>query len=126
MISDKDLYRLTQPDVYALICEGLYALKDYKKYSTISELSYLLDRESFIKLIKYFGGMTVEIPTLDEFKDTIKLRMLYQAVEVDKLPWRKALDEAGYDLSQSRSAQRKLAILKKTVNSFKEGGRKYD
>ena len=50
MISDKDLYRLTQPDVYALICEGLYALKDYKKYSTISELSYLLDRESFIKL----------------------------------------------------------------------------
>ena len=70
--------------------------------------------------------MTVEIPTLDEFKDTIKLLMLYQAVEVDKLPWRKALDEAGYDLSQSRSAQRKLAILKKTVNSFKEGGRKYD
>ena len=36
------------------------------------------------------------------------------------------LDEAGYDLSQSRSAQRKLAILKKTINSFKEGGRKYD
>lgn len=126
MVSDKDLYKLTQPEIYALVCESLYALKDCSKYSTISELAYLLDRESFIKFIKYFGGMTVTIPTLEEFRDTVKLLLLYQAVEIDGLPWRKALVEAGYDLKQSRSAQRKLAILKKTIKSFKAGDRGYD
>ena len=126
VISDKDLYKLTQPEISSLICESLYALKDCNKYSTISELAYLLDRESFIKFIKYFGGMTITVPTLEEFKDTIKLLLLYQAVEIEGIPWRTALEEAGYDLNQSRSAQRKLAILKKTIKSFKAGDRKYD
>lgn len=126
MVSDKDLYKLTQPEIYALVCESLYALKDCNKYSTISELAYLLDRESFIKFMKYFGGMTLTVPTLEEFRDTIKLLLLYQAVEIDGIPWRKALDEAGYDLEQSRSAQRKLVILKKTIKAFKSGERNYD
>lgn len=123
---DKDLYKLTQPDVYSLICELLYVLKDNPKYSVISELAFILERDSFIKFIKYFGGMTISIPTSDEFKEVIKLLLLYQAVEVDKLPWRKALDDAGFDIEQSRSAQRKLALLKKALNDYRLGDRCYD
>lgn len=123
---DKDLYKLTQPDVYSLICELLYVLKDNPKYSIISELAFILERESFIKFIKYFGGMTITVPTSEEFKEVIKLLLLYQAVEVDKLPWRKALDDAGFDIEQSRSAQRKLALLKKALNDYRLGDRCYD
>lgn len=123
---DKDLYKLTQPDVYSLICELLYVLKDNPKYSTISELAFILERESFIKFIKYFGGTTITVPTLDEFKEVIRLLLLYQAVEIDKLPWRKALEDAGIELEQSRSAQRKLALLKKALNDYRLGDRCYD
>lgn len=123
---DKDLYKLTQPDVYSLICELLYVLKDNPKYSTISELAFILERESFIKFIKYFGGTTITVPTLNEFKEVIRLLLLYQAVEIDKLPWRKALEDAGIELEQSRSAQRKLALLKKALNDYRLGDRCYD
>lgn len=123
---DKDLYKLTQPDVYSLICEILYVLKDNPKYSTVSELAFILERESFIKFIKYFGGTTLTVPTLDEFKEVIRLLLLYQAVEIDKMPWRKALEEAGFDLEQSRSAQRKLALLKKALKDYRLGDRNYD
>jgi hypothetical protein len=126
MNSDKDLYKLTQPDIYSLICELLYVLKDNPKYSIISELAFILDRNSFIKFIKYFGGTTLSIPTEEEFKDVINLLLLYQAIEIDKLPWRKALEEAGIELEKSRSVQRKLALLKKALNNYRLGDRNYD
>lgn len=123
---DNDVVKLSQPEIYSLICESLFALKENPKYSVISELAYLLDKDSFIKFIKYFGGQTITVPTTEEFKDTIKLLLLYQSHEIDKVPWRTALEDAGYDLEQSRSAQRKLAILKKSIENFKAGGRTYD
>ena len=79
-----DLEQLSQPEIYALICECLYALKDNPKYSITSELAFILEKDSFVKFIKYFGGMTITVPTMEEFKDTIGLLLLYQAVEVDK------------------------------------------
>ena len=126
MFVDKDISKLSQPETYSLICESLYALRANPKYSIISELAYILSKDSFIKFIKYFGGTTVTVPSFEEFKDTIKLLLLYQAHEIDKLPWRTALIEAGYSLENSRSAQRKLAILKKTIQEFKSGERIYD
>lgn len=126
MTSDKDLYKLKQPDIYSLICELLFVLKDNPKYSIISELAFILERNSFIKFIKYFGGMTITIPKEEEFKDVIQLLLLYQAVEIDKMPWRKALDECGIDIDKSRSMQRKLAILKKTLVEYRVGERNYD
>jgi hypothetical protein len=120
-----DLEQLSQPEIYALICECLYALKDNPKYSITSELAFILEKDSFVKFIKYFGGMTITVPTMEEFKDTIGLLLLYQAVEVDKLPWKEALEFAGYEPEQSRSVQRKLAILKKSIKDFKVGVRYY-
>ena len=120
-----DLEQLSQPEIYALICECLYALKDNPKYSITSELAFILEKDSFVKFIKYFGGMTITVPTMEEFKDTIGLLLLYQAVEVDKLPWKESLEFAGYEPEQSRSVQRKLAILKKSIKDFKVGVRYY-
>ena len=126
MRRDPDFKTLSQPEIYALICESLYALKDNPKYATISELAFLLEKESFIKFIKYFGGLTITVPTLDEFKETIGLLLLYQAVEIDGLPWKQALEFAGYTKEESRSVQRKLAILKKSIKDFKVGANSYD
>jgi hypothetical protein len=126
MLSSLDIDKMSQPEIYALICECLCALQDNPKYTITSELAFILDKESFMKFIKYFGGMTITIPKLDEFKETLQLLLLYQAVEVDKMAWRDALEYANFPLEKSRSIQRKLAILKQSINTFKAGKRYYD
>lgn len=122
----KDFYNLSQPDIYSILCQFLFELQGNAKYTTISELAYILDRESFVKLIKYFGGLTITIPTADELKSATKLMLLYQYKELENMKWHEALNKAGYEDTDSRSAQRNLAILKKTIENFKKGTRYYD
>ena len=54
------------------------------------------------------------------------LRIRNQVQEECEELKRKALEEAGFDLEQSRSAQRKLALLKKALNDYRLGDRNYD
>lgn len=123
---DKDFSKLSEPDVYSTLCALLYALKDNPRYSVISELAYILDKKSFIKLVQYFGGLTIQIPSVDEVQHVIKLLLLYQYHEIEQLPWDKSLERAGYDRSESRSAQRYLVIIKKTLDNYNVGDRHYE
>lgn len=121
MINDRDLQKLNQKDTYAIICETLYALKDNPKYSVMSELAYLLDKSSFINLIKYFGGLSIDIPTSDDFKQTIKLILLYQYFKIENLSWRTSLEKAGYAMSETRQAQKQLVEFSNILDSIKLG-----
>ena len=122
---DRDLNRLNQSDVYSIICELLYALRDDDSYGVLSELAYILDKDSFVRFIKYFGGTTITVPTLDEFKATIKVIQLYHYFNIENMSWKDALVKAGFDKSETRTAQRKLMAFTKTLNSVKIG-RSYD
>ena len=122
---DRDLNRLNQSDVYSIICELLYALRDDASYGVLSELAYILDKDSFVRFIKYFGGTTITVPTLDEFKATIKVIQLYHYFNIENMSCKDALVKAGFDKSETRTAQRKLMAFTKTLNSVKIG-RSYD
>ena len=122
---DRDLNKLNQSDVYSIICEMLYAFRDDNSFGTMSELAYILDKDSFMRFIKYFGGTTITIPTVSEFKSTIKLIQLYHYFNIENMSWKDALDKAGFDKSETRTAQRKLMTFTKKLNSVKVG-RSYD
>lgn len=122
---DRDLNKLNQSDVYSIICELLYALRDDTSYGVLSELAYILDKDSFVRFIKYFGGTTITVPTLDEFKATIKVIQLYHYFNIENMSWKDALVKAGFDKNETRTAQRKLMAFTKTLNSVKIG-RSYD
>lgn len=121
MITDRDLQKLNQKDMYAIICETLFTLKDNPKYSVMSELSYLLDKDSFINLVKYFGGTSIDIPTIDEFRKTIKLILLYQYFHIDNLSWKNSLEKAGYDMYETRQAQKQLIEFTNVLENIKLG-----
>ena len=121
MITDRDLQKLNQKDMYAIVCETLFTLKDNPKYSVMSELAYLLDKSSFINLIKYFGGMSIDIPTADEFRKTIKLILLYQYFHVENLSWKTSLEKAGYDMYETRQAQKQLMEFSNVLENIKLG-----
>lgn len=67
----KALEEMDKKDIYSLILFCLYKLKDDPKYSTLSELIYVLDNENFIKFINYYGGQTIKIPKIDELNNIL-------------------------------------------------------
>ena len=108
LISQKDFQTLNQSDSYAVICELLYALKENPKYSVMSELAYILDKESFIKFIKYFGGTELRVPSVEEFRETIQTILLYQYFKIDNLSWKDSLEKANIEKKDTRKFQKAL------------------
>lgn len=75
---------LKQDDLYSLMLFALYKMKDDANYSTLSQLIYILDRESTLKLCEYYGGMTIKIPTIEELEILTYALLLYQLVDIEK------------------------------------------
>lgn len=78
------LESLSKTDIYSLMLFTLYKIKDIPEYSTLSELCYVLDNNSLLNFLDYYGGMTIKIPTKEEFNIVIKALILYQLVNIEK------------------------------------------
>lgn len=83
--------KLTEQDTYSLLLFALYKLKDVPSYSTLSELTYVLDKDSLLKLLELFGGMTITIPTIREMKLASYCLLLYKSVELDGMDFNRAI-----------------------------------
>lgn len=79
----RSLQALKSTDIYSMLLFVLYKLKDDPKYITLSELAMTLDGANLTKLFAAFGGMTIKIPTLREFRLVTQALMLYQYTELD-------------------------------------------
>lgn len=84
---------LTKTDTYSLILFCLYHLKKDSKFSGLSELIYLLDEASLLNLCKYYGGLTITIPTLDELTILIYALTLYQSINLDNVSYEEAINK---------------------------------
>ena len=81
----KPIKTLRNTDVYSLLLFALYTLHKEPEYSTLSELSFILDRESMLKLCEYYGGMTITIPTIEDLESLTEALLVYQNVDIDGL-----------------------------------------
>ena len=86
-----ELLTLKEADAWSLVLFSLYKLINIPEYSSLSELAYLLDKDSMLKLCEYFGGQTIKIPTIDELEMLVKALLLYQYTAVDGLAYDDAL-----------------------------------
>lgn len=116
---------LQKQDVYSILCSFLYDLKDVPEYSTLSELCYLTDTDSFMHLVNYFGGKTVRFPDKKELADLIQVLLLFQYYEVEKRHWKDAVVLAGFDPSKGKFAKNQLDRLKETMKKYNFGNRTY-
>lgn len=92
-----NLSELNKKDIYTNALFILYKLSDLPEYSVISELAYILDKKSLLKLCEYFGGLTIKIPTIEEIEDILYLLLAYQLINEEN----KSFDEA-FDLIASK------------------------
>lgn len=79
---EKSLEQLKESDIYSLLLFALFKLKDDPQLSTLSELVYIVDKNSLFNLLNYYGGMTITIPTMYDLKKAIYALILYQQVNL--------------------------------------------
>lgn len=85
MSISREMDLLKQDDVYSLVLFLLFQLKNDSKYSTLSELIYILGKEDLLKLCEYYGGMTIKIPTISELEYLIYCLTYFKYVQ-ENLP----------------------------------------
>jgi len=89
-------------DIYSLILFIIYKLQDVPEYAVLSELCYLLDGANLTRLLTYFAGRTITIPTEEEFTDMTNALLMYQYINLDGL----SLVEAQAKLEDTTPKQR--------------------
>ena len=112
LIKDK-LANLKEADLYSIILFALAKLRDIPDYTALSELCYILDKKSLVKVCQIFGGMTLQIPTLEELELMSYALLLYEYVDIHNI----AFDEAVKSLDISSIS---LKHLKDTYYSVKQ------
>ena len=88
----ESLQTLNKTDVYSLLLFTLYKMHDIDEYSSLSELCYVLDNDNLIKLLSFYGGMTIKIPTLKEMRLMTQALLLFQYVNLEKGDFSEALE----------------------------------
>lgn len=86
-----ELERLKDMDIISLLLFALFKLKESDEYSSLSELSYVLDKKNLLRLCEFFGGCTITIPTIDELETMLGGLLLYQYIDIDKMPVEEAM-----------------------------------
>lgn len=79
----KNLNALQLSDVYSLMFFILYKIQDIPEYATVSEICYLLDGSNLTRLLTYFAGKTITIPTEEDLAILVNALLLYQYVNLN-------------------------------------------
>lgn len=88
--------KLSREDVYSLLLFALYKVKDLPEYSTLGELAYILDKQSLLNFLDFYGGTTITIPTLNELKTLVSALILYEGVNLEHKSIRQVIKEMNY------------------------------
>lgn len=88
-----NLNNLHLSDIYSLMFFVLYKIQDVPEYATLSEMCYLLDGNNLTRLLAYFGGKTITIPTEEEFVILCSALLLYQHINIDGMSFINAQNE---------------------------------
>lgn len=78
-----NLNSLQLSDIYSLMFFLLYKIQDLPEYATLSEMCYLLDGNNMTRLLTYFSGKTVKIPTNEEFLILTNALLMYQYINLE-------------------------------------------
>ena len=121
-----ELAKLKSIDLYAFMLFALYKIQGIPEYSTISELAYVLDKENLLKLCEYFGGLTIKIPTKDELESIVYALILYQYVDIDKMPFEQAIKIIGHTSDEKRTVKANYLKIKEILNNYELSERQKD
>ena len=109
-----ELLNVKELDIYSLILFALFKLRNIPDYAVLSELVYILDKNSLLKLCEYFGGLTLQIPTIEDLESLVYSLLLYQYIDIDNMEYDDAVKLLGAeskDLRKVKSDYQKLSSI---------------
>lgn len=123
MRTAEELNRLKDQDIYSLILFSLFKIRDIPEYAALSELVYILDKQSLLKLCEYFGGMTLKIPTIEELESIVYTLVLYQFVDIEKIEYNEAIKMLGCSNEMMKKVKHNYKHLSKILDKYDFGAR---
>lgn len=118
MVLKNNIENLKQQDFYSLLLFCLYKMSNVPEYSSLSEMAYVLDRESLLNLCEFFGGQTIKVPTIDEVESLVYSLLLYQYVKIDKMNYDDAIELIGHESCELRQVKSKYQSLCKIMENY--------
>lgn len=118
MTISTEITNLTKNDIYSLMLFVMYKLKDSNEYSSLSQLSYILDEENLLKLCEYYGGTTIYIPKIEELEDMLNAMLLFQRVDIEKQDLTKCLTTLDKKGENTKSIKKNYFVIKEVLKDF--------
>lgn len=123
MAIKNELQKLKELDIWSLMLFVLYNFQRVPEYSSLSELAYILDKKNLLKLCEYFGGQVIKIPTIDQLEETIYGMLLYQYIDIEKVPEKEALELLRVDKSKEKQIKNCYKSVKYVLTSYELSSR---
>ena len=102
---DKDISSTEELDFHYLLTL-MPSLWEIPNFAWLPELFSTVGHENLIKLCKYAGGETIQIPTLEELSDSVECMQTYYDVYIKKI-----MSEAEIPAKQRSLVSRIAGIL---------------
>lgn len=118
MTIKEELNQLKETDVYSMLLFVLYQMKNLPEYSVLSELAYILDKQNLLNLCEYFGGLTIEIPTIDELESLLNSLLMYQYIDIEGLSYNDAVNKIGFNSFDLRKIKKDYSRLSKILENY--------
>ena len=118
----KELDNLKEADIMSFILFALYKLRETPEYSGLSELLFILDKNSVFKLCEYFGGLTIKIPTISDLELLLNSLLVYKAIDIDKRDSEEVFSELKETLDM-RDVKKTYIKLRDLLNSYELSSR---
>ena len=117
----EELKKLNTPEIYSLILFSLYKLNDDPQYSTLSELPYLLDRQSLLNFLQYYGGLTIKIPTIRELEILVYALSLHEKVCFSGQSFSEALASLGHEKGEEQNIVEAYQHIQSVLEGYSFG-----
>lgn len=114
----QDLENLKETDIYSILLFAIYKLMPIPEYASLSEMTYVLDKENLLNLCEMFGGQTIRIPTIEELESLVYSLLLYQYVKLDKMDYDAAINLIGHESKELRAVKANYRKLCEVLSDY--------
>ena len=113
-----NLNKLKETDAWSFLLFALFKMREIPEFTSLSELVYILDKTTLLKLCEYFGGQTLTIPTITELEEMIYGLLLYNLIEVDKLTEEEAFSKLPVNTMNVKNLKQAYIKIKETLDTY--------
>lgn len=117
---------LKEDDVFSMALFTLYSLKNDEKYSSLSELAYLLDKKSLLNLLEYYGGQTITIPTSKDLEQVVSALSMHLKVHGEGMSEDEAVESLGVPRNQRDAILATYSRVENVLRTYAFAGRTDD